>query len=415
MSTAAWPSTRSLQIALYAGSTQKGTIVTFREGTLGFSSSNTSTYQQIVGSMDLFKAAGLTTINRIRITVAGTGAAIGFYFDDFTLQGGLPQAPPSIGMVWSDPWSSTRAYNRNDTVTYNGATWVAKAANTNSAPTLTNTNWAQVAVSVPFCLDAGSNDSYACSMIPAITGYVIGQQYRFKANTANTGAATLQLNSITGAKTVKKLAGGITTDLDDNDIRAGQWVDIVWDGTNMQMVSQLGNAPASTVVTTAVYRAAICSGGSGSIGMTTDSSGYPSAVCVIGTNQTYGVASFADTETEWVKDLFVLPAGLTGNIDMLLFWETAATSGSCVWQLQTACIAPGESQDPAWNAAQTVTSAAGGTAYLELSAEILNVTQTGCAENEVFSWKLLRDPTHVSDDLGAAARLKAVRWTVRHN
>lgn len=94
-----------------------------------------------------------------------------------------------------------------------------------------------------FCTDAGSNDTYACSLSPAITGYVTGVHYRFVANTANTGTATVNLNSI-GAKTIVKVAGGITTALADNDIRAGQWVDVVYDGTNMQMQSLLGNAPS---------------------------------------------------------------------------------------------------------------------------------------------------------------------------
>jgi hypothetical protein len=89
-----------------------------------------------------------------------------------------------------------------------------------------------------FASDAGANDTYTCSFSPAITAYVTGTRYRFLANTANTGAATININSI-GAKTIKKAAGGITTDLADNDIRAGQWVELVYDGTNMQMVSFL--------------------------------------------------------------------------------------------------------------------------------------------------------------------------------
>lgn len=94
------------------------------------------------------------------------------------------------------------------------------------------------------CTDAGANDTYACSATVAPVAYVTGTaRYRFKANTANTGAATFNLNAL-GAKTIKKAAGGITTDLADNDIRAGQWVDLIYDGTNMQMVSLLGNAPA---------------------------------------------------------------------------------------------------------------------------------------------------------------------------
>lgn len=93
------------------------------------------------------------------------------------------------------------------------------------------------------CVDAGGSDTYACTLSPAIASYVTGGHYRFKANTANTGAATINLNAI-GAKTIVKAAGGITTALADNDIRSGQWVDLVYDGTNMQMQSLLGNAAA---------------------------------------------------------------------------------------------------------------------------------------------------------------------------
>lgn len=97
-----------------------------------------------------------------------------------------------------------------------------------------------------FAADAGSNDTYVATLSPVPAAYVTGEHYRFKANTANTGAATINFNGL-GAKTIKKAEGGITTDLADNDIRAGQWVDLVYDGTNMQMQSNLGNAAASSL------------------------------------------------------------------------------------------------------------------------------------------------------------------------
>jgi hypothetical protein len=101
-----------------------------------------------------------------------------------------------------------------------------------------------IAANLPvYCADAGSNDTYACSASPVPTGYVTGGLYRFKANTANTGTASVNFNSL-GAKTIVKAAGGITTTLNDNDIRAGQFVDLVYDGTNMQMQSLLGNTPS---------------------------------------------------------------------------------------------------------------------------------------------------------------------------
>ena len=95
-----------------------------------------------------------------------------------------------------------------------------------------------------FCSDAGANDTYTCSLSPAITAYTTGAIYAFKANTANTGAATINLNGL-GAKTIKKMSSGITTDLEDNDIRSGQNVWITYDGTNMQMLSQIGNTASA--------------------------------------------------------------------------------------------------------------------------------------------------------------------------
>lgn len=94
------------------------------------------------------------------------------------------------------------------------------------------------------CIDAGANDTYACNPSPVVGSYVTGAHYRFKANTANTGAATINVNS-KGALTIVKMAGGITTALADNDIRAGQWVDCTYDGTNCQMTSQMGNGSAA--------------------------------------------------------------------------------------------------------------------------------------------------------------------------
>jgi hypothetical protein len=97
--------------------------------------------------------------------------------------------------------------------------------------------------SVNFCSDNGSTDSYACAMSPALTGYVTGACYTFRANSGNTGGASINLNNL-GAKAITKAAGGVTTPLQDNDIRPGQLVNVCYDGVNMQMQSTLGNASA---------------------------------------------------------------------------------------------------------------------------------------------------------------------------
>lgn len=89
-----------------------------------------------------------------------------------------------------------------------------------------------IAGPINYCADSGSNDTYACNVSPAVPGYVAGACYTFKANTANVGPATINLNSL-GAKTIT-MAGAT---LPDNAIRAAQVVTVCYDGTNMQLQS----------------------------------------------------------------------------------------------------------------------------------------------------------------------------------
>ena len=120
---------------------------------------------------------------------------------------------------------------------------VAYTGNNTHAGTETFTGAVTVQNYINYAATTGT-DTYAATLSPAITAYVTGAHYFISFGNANTVTTpTLNLNSI-GAKTIKKVAGGITTDLADNDIRSGQFVELVYDGTNMQMQSTLGNAAA---------------------------------------------------------------------------------------------------------------------------------------------------------------------------
>jgi hypothetical protein len=145
-SKAAWPNTRSLQFTLYNGVTRRGSIVAFRNGTLGFLSATTGVYQQVAGSMELFGAAGLL-IDRVRITVAGSGATIGFYLDDFVLQGGIIQSATNA-LAGGRAWDATLAYKINDVVVYGGTIWRAIIANSNQVPGAVGSNWSQMVAGV---------------------------------------------------------------------------------------------------------------------------------------------------------------------------------------------------------------------------------------------------------------------------
>lgn len=90
-----------------------------------------------------------------------------------------------------------------------------------------------------FAADSVGTDAYAITLVPAIAAYATGQVFHFTAGTANTGAATLNVNA-RGAKTIKKLRD---QDLATGDIEAGQIVTVAYDGTNFQMQSQVALAP----------------------------------------------------------------------------------------------------------------------------------------------------------------------------
>lgn len=84
--------------------------------------------------------------------------------------------------------------------------------------------------------DSGTNTRTA-TLSPAVTAYVSGMMVALKAASANTGSATINLNSV-GAGTVKKGKTG-ASNLDAGDIGAGKMGVYIHDGTNWQML----NAP----------------------------------------------------------------------------------------------------------------------------------------------------------------------------
>jgi len=82
------------------------------------------------------------------------------------------------------------------------------------------------------------------SLSPAITAYAAGQMFWFVAASANTGATTININSL-GAKSITKNG---TAALVANDIKSGQTVVIVYDGTQFQLTgsSLIGITPTTT-------------------------------------------------------------------------------------------------------------------------------------------------------------------------
>jgi len=191
------------------------------------------------------------------------------------------------------------------------------------------------------CADAGANDTYTCTATPTLTAYAAGQIVLFTPNTANTGAATVNIDSL-GAKTIVKLGGAINTALADNDLRANQRVILQYDGTNFQMLSQTGNAAA---------------GGSNKIWLTT----YFNAGSGIaaGTTSYYTVGPYNGSLIESSGEMYMPTAGTINKLAIRL--STVQPSGQTL-----TCAVRKIAAAAAWDAAGTdtavVASAPGSTA-----------------------------------------------------
>ena len=91
-----------------------------------------------------------------------------------------------------------------------------------------------------YAADSGSANAIIASITPAPTSYVTGMGVLIKMAAANSGASTINLNSL-GVKNIKRADG---TALQAGDLKLGQIVELVYDGTNFQLINR--NTAADT-------------------------------------------------------------------------------------------------------------------------------------------------------------------------
>jgi len=177
-----------------------------------------------------------------------------------------------------------------------------------------------------------------------------------------------------------------------------------------------GTGNAITLISVADFPAAGCNNATPSSFWDLPTSTPAVATCVSGTNTQKAYLDFADTSGGFSAQTgFRLPADFTGTIDAKITWLTTATSGNVKWSLSTICTATDatETDDPAFNTASTVTTAAPGVASRLQTSSITSVTITGCAAGEWMHVKIFRDGNDGSDTLSATARLAGVQLLIR--
>ena len=163
------------------------------------------------------------------------------------------------------------------------------------------------------------------------------------------------------------------------------------------------------------FPAAFCSNATAAAGFNLETSNIPTPACVTGTNTQKGVLEFPDSDGDYAAQVeTLLPADFSGAIDARFRWfSSTATSGNVVLQIQTACAADAETDDPSWNTASTVTDAAKGTVNQMNDASITGITITGCAAGEMLHVRILRNRTHASDSINGIVKLVGLELTLR--
>ncbi len=97
--------------------------------------------------------------------------------------------------------------------------------------------------SLIYSTDSGTANSYIISVSPPVTSYVTGQIFIFMPSNSNTGASTVDVNSV-GATTIVTEYGSA---LPANAIVANQIAIIIYDGTNFALVSYVNTAALAAV------------------------------------------------------------------------------------------------------------------------------------------------------------------------
>lgn len=275
-------------------------------------------------------------------------------------------------------------------------------------------------------VSTGSANAYVLAANQTISAYAQGQIFAFEANFGNTGAATLNVDSV-GAKNILKhndvaLASG--------DIESGQIVVVAYEGAAdaFQLISPLGNASLTSAaigVTVQGYDAGIST-----TPLTEGLHTIAIPASAMRPTVSNGCASLTDVETTAGRpDLQVLDFDATadehaqfqipmpkswdeGTITFRVWWTSTATDTDGVtWALQGVACSDGDTADVAYGTAVTVDDANQSTAedvYVTAISGAVTIAGTPAAGDMCF-FRVFRDVSDANDTATEDARLIAVQ------
>ncbi len=182
------------------------------------------------------ESSGMTITHAGSVTfvisnTAGFENAIYTYINSSGASGGVPATQANIGItrLSLDPVSigSPIAVGTNDTRMLASGTIATYLNN------IVNTG-------IPYATASGTAGAYTVTLASSISTLASGTFLNFLVPATNAPGVTLNINSL-GPKTIKKNA---TATLASGDVKIGQEVSVIYDGTNFQLSSPLASAPS---------------------------------------------------------------------------------------------------------------------------------------------------------------------------
>lgn len=285
----------------------------------------------------------------------------------------------------------------------------------------------------------GSANAYVLTYTVAPASYATGERYAFRANFANTGAATLNVNGL-GAKNIRK--GDGSTALAANDILNGQAVEVAYDGTQFQLVSRssAGEPAASTTqagVVELATDAETLTGTDTARAMTPSNAAatfaYPGKQTIwvpagaMTARTTNGAASgttelatnknmlrtldFDSAAEEFAQFEVAMPKSWNeGTLTAQPVWTAASGSGGAVWGVQAVATSDDDAMDVAFGSEVTSADTLLAANDCHIAPETAAITVGGTpAESDRVQFQVSRNVADGGDTLGVDAKLLGVR------
>lgn len=246
----------------------------------------------------------------------------------------------------------------------------------------------------------GSSGTYALTSGYSLSAYAAGQLFIFEANHTNTGAATLNVDTI-GAKDIIRSDGNA---LRPGDIVSGGFAICAYEAGADDFVllnPTPGTGKHSIYVPAGAMVSATTNGAAA--GQTEETTNA----------HNYATLAFDDGTDEYACFEILMPADWNeGTITFQAVWSsTAADTDGVTWGLQAVAVADGDDSDVAYGTAVTVDDANQSNAGdVLITAESGAVTVAGSpAANELTFFRVFRDVSAANDTATEDALLRGVR------